>query len=130
MILLPTFEERLEYLRLNGQVAGIIFGGHRYVNQSFYRSKEWKTVRRKAIIRDNGCDLGDPDRPIYDHLYIHHIEPITIDDLTNVSPKIFDLDNLICVSFDTHQAIHYGRKLPKPPVVTERQPNDMAPWKL
>lgn len=130
MISLPTYEERLEYLRLGSVVSELVFSGHRYLNQALYKSPEWKRARRNVIARDNGCDLAIPDRQIFDRIYIHHIEPLRIDDLLEGSDKVFNEDNLVCVSFDTHQMIHYGRKerntLALP---SERSRNDMAPWK-
>lgn len=130
LITIPTFEERLAYLQLGNTVSDIVFGGHRYLNQRLYRSREWKQVRRDIIVRDNGCDLAVQDIPIAGIVLIHHIEPITVDDLLNHNPCVFDKDNLVCVSFYTHQAIHYG--LPGNRVETtyvERRPNDTAPWK-
>lgn len=129
-ILLPTFEERFKYLRLAGQVGVVTFGDERFLNQSFYHYPEWKIARRDAIARDLGCDLAYPDRPINTKIFVHHIEPITIEDVLNRSKKVFDLDNLICVSFDTHNAIHYGDEnmlIPSAPL--ERKPNDQAPWR-
>lgn len=130
LILLPTFKERFEYLKLNGMVSDPTFGGHRYLNQFLYRSPIWRSIRNKVIIRDNACDLADP---LYDlgsnRAYIHHINPITIEDIKNGSSIVFDLDNLITCSMQTHNAIHYGSEdgLPKLPV--ERTPNDTCPWK-
>lgn len=140
LIRLKTFEERYEYLKLNGRVGEETFGYDRYVNQVLYsKSQEWKRVRRDVIIRDNGCDLGIEDRiisplegiklPRTSNVYIHHINPITKEDIINRSPLIFDLENLICCSFDTHQAIHYGDKnlLTFQPII--RVPNDTCPWR-
>lgn len=130
LILLPTFKERFEYLKLNGMVSDPTFGGHRYLNQLLYRSPIWRSIRNKVIVRDNACDLADP---LYDlgsnRAYIHHINPITIEDIKNGSSIVFDLDNLITCSMQTHNAIHYGSEdgLPKLPV--ERTPNDTCPWK-
>lgn len=129
-ILLPSFEERFEYLKLSGQVADPTFGGNRYLNQDFYRSQEWKLTRRDVIARDLGCDLAHPDRPIRTKIYVHHIEPITVEDVIRRSKKLFDLDNLICVSFNTHNAITYGDiNLLTPSMPFERKPNDQAPWR-
>lgn len=129
-ISLPTFEERFEYLKLKGIVADMTFGGHRHLNQVLYSSPEWRRVRRDVIARDNGCDLAHADRPIFKQIYIHHINPITIEDIEKRSEKIFDMENLICVSFDTHEAIHYGDdKMLVPTKPNERRPNDQAPWK-
>ena len=130
LIRIPSFEERFEYLRLNAKVCQETFGNFRYLNQKFYRNTpEWKSIRRKVIIRDNGCDLAFQGREIYDRVYIHHITPITIDDILNETELLYDLENLICVSFDTHQAIHYGNSelLVLDPIV--RQPNDTSPWR-
>ena len=127
---LSTFEERYEYLRLSGMVGQATFGSDRYVNQILYKSSEWRSFRNQVIIRDNGCDLGIPGRDIIgDRIIIHHINPLTVEDVENKSSVIFDLDNVICVSHNTHQAIHYGDQslLPKDPV--ERSPNDTCPWK-
>ena len=129
-IKLESFEERYKYLRLNGTVADMTFAGHRHLNQVLYQSPEWRRVRRDVIARDGGCDLAHSDRPIFKQVYIHHINPITIEDIEKRSPRIFDMENLICVSFDTHQAIHYGDEnmlIPTKP--TERKPNDTCPWK-
>ena len=131
MIQLPTFEERFEYLKCNGKVAEETFGGLRWANQRFYqRSSEWQELRRFVIIRDLGCDLAIPDRIIGSRIYIHHIEPLTIEDITNMTHKVLDPENLVCTCFQTHQAIHYGSMdlLPKTKLV-ERAPNDTCPWK-
>lgn len=130
LINLPTFEERFEYLKCNGRVAHETFGSHRWVNQKFYSSPEWKRIRRKVIIRDQGCDLGIEDRVIQGKLLIHHINPVSIDDLLNCNPEVFDLNNLICVSHETHEAIHYGdMSLLMPSQIVERRPGDTCPWK-
>lgn len=130
LIKLKTFEERYDYLKLDGSVGFETFGSERYLNQRFYTTPEWRTARRKAIVRDHGCDIGIEDRPINSKIIIHHIDPITIDDVLNRSSKLFDLDNLICVSFDTHLAIHYGdRGLLTPTKPIERTPNDTCPWR-
>lgn len=125
-----TFEERYEYLRLSGMVGQSTFGSDRYLNQALYTSPEWKSFRNRIIIRDNGCDLGIEGRDVLgDRIIIHHINPLTVEDVENRSPVIFDPDNVICVSHNTHQAIHYGDQslLQKDPV--ERTPNDTCPWK-
>ena len=131
MIELPSFDERFRYLRIGSSIGIETFGKNRYLNQILYNSSEWRSFRHQVIIRDNGCDLGDPDRPIIGaKILIHHIEPLTIDDVINRDPKIFDLENVVCVSFDTHQAIHYGddKYLDRNKVV-ERKPNDTCPWR-
>ena len=127
---LGTFKERYDYLRLQGQVGVDTFGFDRYLNQALYKSIEWIRFRKQVIIRDNGCDLGDPDRPILgDRIIIHHINPLKVEDLEKRSDAIFDMDNVICTSYNTHQAIHYGDEtlLPKDPVI--RRPGDTCPWK-
>lgn len=128
-IALSSFKERYEYLRLGAAVGDMTFGGHRQLNQLLYRMPEWKRTRRDVIIRDNGCDLAHPDFELNQAAYIHHINPITIEDILDRNPIIFDPDNLIVCSFNTHQAIHYGDAglLPKLPI--ERQPNDTCPWR-
>lgn len=129
MSYLKTFEERFEYLKLHGGVGIDTFGTDRWINQNFYRSKEWKDTRNKVIIRDEGCDLAIPEFLIGDRIYIHHINPITVDDFSNNTNKLFDLDNLVCVSFETHQAIHYGTAdYLKFSGLTERKPNDTKVW--
>lgn len=129
MLKYDTFLDRFRYLVLNGKVGDQVFGGRRYLNQVFYSSPEWKRTRRRVIIRDNGCDLGVEGYDIYGPVYVHHINPITLDDIENRSPNLFDMDNLICVSYLTHEAITYGSEdiLPKDPVI--RRPNDTCPWK-
>lgn len=129
MLKLKTFDERLKYLMLDGAVGEEVFGFERYLNQQFYRSLSWKTARREAIIRDNGCDLAIDDRPIFGKIYVHHINPITKDDLTSESPLLTDLDNLVTVSFNTHQAITYGTENPIPKPAPVRKQNDTCPWR-
>lgn len=127
---LKSFKEKFEYLRLQGQVGKDTFGFDRYLNQALYSSQEWKRFRRNVIIRDNGCDLGDPDREIQgDRIIIHHINPLTVEDLEKRNPAIFDMDNVICVSYLTHQAIHYGDESLLPQEPNERTPGDTIPWK-
>ena len=123
-----TFLERYEYLRLGAMVGESTFGFDRYINQSFYRSKKWKDVRNRVIIRDDGCDLGIEDRKIFDKIVIHHITPITFDQIENEDPALFDMDNLICTSHATHQAIHFGDASLLPPVPIERFPGDTVLW--
>ena len=130
LIALPTFKERYEYLRLNGRVGEDTFGFDRYLNQNFYRSAEWRRIRDRVIVRDNGCDLAIDDRIIYGKILIHHMNPITDKDLFNLSDILLDPEYLICVSHNTHNAIHYGdgERLVKDPIV--RTKNDTCPWKL
>lgn len=124
-----TFDERFEYLRLKGLVGKETFGYSRYLNQVLYRSPEWKTIRQQVIMRDNGCDLAMDGYEVFGKILVHHINPITLQDIEERNPKVFDLNNLITVSFMTHQAIHYGSKdlLLLDPV--ERKPNDQCPWR-
>jgi hypothetical protein len=127
---LKTFAERFEYLKLNGEVGKDTFGYDRYLNQRFYHSPEWRRIRDQIIVRDNGCDLGVEGYTIYDKIYIHHMNPITVMDIYTTSGLLTMPEFLICVSYDTHNAIHYGdaSKLRSDPV--ERRPNDTCPWKL
>ena len=127
---IESFEDRFRYLQLKGNVGGTTFGSHRRLNQILNKLPDWRSARNAAVIRDNGCDLGHPDFEIHSQpVYVHHIEPITEDDIRDHRRKVFDLDNLITTTFQTHQAIHYGDEnlLPKLPV--ERKPNDTCPWK-
>lgn len=130
LIKLPTFDERFEYLRLDGQVGDSIFGFDRYVNQRFYRSTEWKKIRNQVIMRDCGCDLGISDRQIYGKILIHHMNPISVEDIRLSSVFLLSPEYLICVSHDTHNAIHYGDKSLVSPELIERRKNDTCPWKL
>ena len=129
LILLPTFEERYRYLRLGGRVGEETFGFDRYINQMFYTSEEWKAIRRKVIIRDNGCDLGMDDREIHDKILIHHMNPISKIDILERSKFLLDPEYLICVCKRTHDAIHYGDDsiLFTGPIVRTR--NDTCPWR-
>lgn len=127
---LPTFEERFRYLQLSGSVGAETFGFERYLNQRFYASAEWKHVRDAVILRDNGCDLGIQDRVIGGKVVIHHMNPVTRDDILSQSDLILNPEYLICVSPTTHNAIHYGdENLLVPSIVVERKPNDTCPWK-
>ena len=129
LIRLPTFEERFRYLQLNSSVGKETFGFDRYLNQNFYRSAEWKRIRDKVIIRDNGCDLGSEDRLIYGRVIIHHMNPVTDKDIVDLTSFLLNPEYLICVSHNTHNAIHYGNEdlLMKGPVI--RTKNDTCPWK-
>ena len=129
LIQLPTFEERFRYLQLNNSVGKETFGFDRYLNQNFYRSAEWKRIRDKVIIRDNGCDLGIEDRLIYGRVIIHHMNPVTDRDIVDLTSFLLNPEYLICVSHNTHNAIHYGNEdlLMKGPVI--RTKNDTCPWK-
>lgn len=129
LITLPTFEERFEYLRLGGKVGAETFGFDRYLNQIFYKSDKWLSVRDKVIIRDNGCDLGIEGREIYGRILVHHMNPITMDDIVNHSSWILDPEYLITTVKNTHDAIHYSDEnlLIKDPI--ERRKNDTCPWR-
>lgn len=131
LIRLPTFEERYRYLRIGGRVGEDTFGFDRYLNQKFYKDDEWLNIRDEIIIRDEGCDLGCPDREIPEGvvIYVHHINPITVEDIINRDPKLFDPENLITTIKITHDAIHYGDEslLMQNPI--ERSANDTCPWK-
>lgn len=129
LITIPTFEGRYEYLRLNGIVGDSTFGGHRRLNQLLYTCDEWRRVRRDVIIRDNACDLSFPGRDIDHGILIHHINPITIDDVLYRRDCIFDMENLVCTSFNTHQAIHYGNQSLIMQDFIVRKKNDTCPWR-
>lgn len=130
LIQIPTFEERYRYLRLSGQVGAETFGYDRYLNQIFYTSDEWREFRNGIIIRDNGCDLGIEDRDIGGMITVHHINPITIDDIRLRRLDILlNPENVICCSDNTHKAIHYGDESKLLLVPRERTPYDTCPWK-
>lgn len=129
LITLPTFEERYEYLRVDGRVGEATFGYDRYLNQVLYTSPEWKSFRDKIIIRDDGFDLACDGYEVPTRLTVHHIEPITVEDVLNRHPKVFDPDNVVCVSHNTHMAIHYGDSSMLPANPVERKPNDTCPWR-
>lgn len=126
---LLTFEERYQYLRLDGAVGKETFGFDRYLNQVFYRSQKWKTIRDFVIIRDNGCDLGVEGYEIHGRIIIHHINPLTVRDIESESEFLLDPEFLICTTHNTHNAIHYGDEnlLIRAPI--ERTKNDTCPWK-
>lgn len=125
---LKTFDERKEYLKLNGIVGGETFGFDRYLNQQFYKSNEWKKIRREVIIRDNGCDLGIKDRQINGRIYVHHMNPLKLEDIGNNTDYLLNPEFLVCVSMDTHNYIHYGLKNSND-LPIERHKNDTCPWK-
>ena len=130
LIKLPTFYERYEYLRIKQAVGEATFGEYRYLNQNFYRSPEWKQFKAQIIVRDNGCDLGCLGLEIIDEqAYIHHINPITIEDILEHRPCILDPENAITTTFSTHQAIHYNAAPPFVSMIVERKPNDTCPWR-
>ena len=125
---LSTFEERFSYLKLHGRVGAATFGSDRYVNQAFYTSRAWRQVRNEVIARDLGCDMGIPGHDIHVGLYIHHMNPMTLDDIESGNPDILNPEFLITVTHRTHNAVHYGDAslLPKP--VVERKPGDTKLW--
>lgn len=129
MIQLPTFLDRYRYLKIGGKVGAETFGYDRYLNQILYRTEEWKRFRREIIIRDNGLDLGCEGHEIVGRILVHHINPITVEDVLRRDPKIFDPDNTISTSLLTHNAIHYGDEdlLITGPI--ERTKNDTCPWR-
>lgn len=129
LIKIPTFEERFEYLNLDGKVGEETFGFDRYLNQVFYKSDEWKSIRNEVIIRDNGCDLGIEDREIHGRIIIHHMNPITVDDIIHRNEDILNPEYLICVADNTHKAIHYGDEDLLIKDFIERTKNDTCPWR-
>ena len=130
LIQIPTFEERYEYLKLGGEIGVETFGFERYLNQRFYRSKEWKALRYEIIVRDNGCDLGVIGYEIYGKIYIHHMNPITADDIRNNTEYLMNPEFLISTTHNTHNAIHYGDSdLLNAAVPVERTKNDTCPWR-
>ena len=130
LITLPTFEERYRYLRLGGRVGEETFGFRRYLNQVFYRTdEEWLAVRDEVIIRDNGCDLGMPGHDIYGPITVHHMNPITMDDIVNRTKYLLDPEYLISTIDNTHKAIHYGDESLLITMPRERRPNDTCPWR-
>lgn len=129
LIQIPTFEERFEYLKLMGQVGNETFGFDRYLNQQFYRSKEWKDLRNHIFVRDNGCDLGVEGRDIYGRFLIHHMNPISIEDITDSTEYLLNPEYLITVTSNTHNAIHYGDKSLLVTEPIERKIGDTCPWR-
>lgn len=130
LILLPTFEERFKYLKLDGIVGEQTFGFDRYLNQMFYqRDRDWLAIRDHVIIRDNGCDLGIEGREIRSKIIVHHMNPVMEEDILRRSKYLLDPEYLICVLPSTHNAIHYGdeNSLIKDPII--RKPNDTCPWR-
>ncbi len=126
---IQNWEERREYLKLNGSVGKDTFGFDRYLNQMFYRSAEWKRVRRQIILRDNGTDLGVAGYDIPGKIFVHHMNPLKVDDIVNSSDYLINPEFLICCSKDTHDYIHYGVKRKMPAVALERTRYDTCPWR-
>lgn len=128
--MLPTFEERYRYLRMTGRIGEETFGFDRYLNQALYRSPRWRRVRNEVIIRDEGCDLGILDRMIFDKIIVHHMNPLTVEQVESEDPDIFNPDYLICTCHSTHNAIHYGDEgLLIPSSFAERSRYDTCPWR-
>lgn len=126
---LSTFEDRFKYLKLDGSVGKETFGFNRYINQTLYKSHRWNRIRSEIIMRDCGCDLGIAGYEIYDKIIVHHMNPITIDDIYNESELVFSPEFLICTTHDTHNAIHYGSNAVLNRCIIERRRNDTCPWK-
>lgn len=125
-----TLLERYKYLQLHGAVAASTFGSFRWLNQVFYKSKEWLEFKAQIVIRDKGCELGIPGYEINGPIYLHHIMPITKDDILNRNlDKLLNPNNVICCSYNMHQAIHYGNEDMIPQDIVVRKPNDTCPWK-
>ncbi len=129
LILLPTFEERFQYLRLDGRIGENTFGFDRYLNQIFYRSQEWRSIRDYVILRDNGCDLGLEGYNIHERVIVHHMNPLAFEDIEKGTEFLLDPEYLISTVHNTHNAIHYGNEelLPRAPIV--RIKNDTCPWR-
>ena len=129
LITIPTFIERFRYCRLGGTIGEDTFGFNRYLNQTFYSSPEWKNFRRKIILRDLGCDLGINNHVIHGLIMIHHLEPITMDDVLHRRDCLLDPENAICTAPLTHRAIHYGDESLLITAPIERRKNDTCPWR-
>lgn len=128
LLSLPTFEDRFEYLKLNGSVGEDTFGSLRFLNQQFYTSKVYRDFRREMVVRDNGCELACPDRPIRGFVVLHHINPLSPEDIENYTEKLMDPENVICVSDVMHKAIHYGDLSLLPAPYVDRRPGDTILW--
>lgn len=127
---LKTFEERLQYASLKGTVGEETFGSNRWINQRFYTSSEWRRVRNKVIVRDMGCDLGVLGHEIHGKIIVHHMNPITVDDIVYKTKYLLDPEFLVCVSFDTHELLTFSDTAHNlPHTTTERKPNDTCPWR-
>ena len=129
LISIPTFEERYNYLKLYGIVGEDTFGHKRWLNQNFYHSIEWLRFRDEIILRDGGCDLAFKGFEIFDSVLIHHINPITYEDILNRNPSVLDPENVVCTTLSTHNAIHYGNEKVTTIIPIERRKNDTCPWK-
>lgn len=130
LIQIPSYIERYRYLKIGGKAGEITFGNERYLNQLLYKSPEWKSFRRAIIIRDQGCDMGMPGFEIQGPILVHHLNPITVEDIYNRDGKVFDEENVVCVCKTTHNAIHYGSEdLLVVDEIVERRPNDTLLWR-
>lgn len=125
---LQTFDDRFKYLSLNGRVGEATFGFDRYINQQFYTSAQWRHIRHQIIARDNGCDLGIDGYEIYSNLVIHHMNPMTVNDIVHGDPSILNPDFLITTTHKTHNAIHYGDEKQLPRLFATRSPGDTKLW--
>lgn len=130
LIALPSFEERVDYVMLTGRVGDQTFGSARYINQKFYRSAEWRNLRNKIIVRDNGCDLAHPDHPIFGNVIVHHLNPIEVEDIEEATEYLMNPEYLVCISDTTHRAITYGSKDLIPKDYIPRTPWDTSPWRI
>lgn len=129
LIKFDSFKDRFNYLQLDGSVGSETFGYDRYMNQMFYRSHEWKSIRDEVIIRDNGCDLGVDGYDIHGRIYIHHMNPIMLKDIEEQTDLLMNPEYLIATTHSTHNAIHYGDEDLLPLLPRERTANDTCPWK-
>lgn len=129
LVQLKTFEDRFSYLKLHGKVGEETFGLDRYLNQQLYKSRRWQNIRSQVIIRDDGCDLGIDGRQMDNYITIHHMNPISMEDIEEERDIVFDPEYLICCSSRTHKAIHFGDEnlLIRDPII--RRPNDTCPWR-
>ena len=124
-----TLEDRFEYLKLNGTVGEELFGYARYLNQEFYHSPQWRDAKAQVVIRDQGYDLGVPGWKIVGQIYVHHMNPVTLEQLKNNDPALIDPEFLISCSYNTHQAVTWGNRLLLPQPLIVRRPGDTCPWK-
>lgn len=129
LIQYPTFEDRFKYLQLKGRIGEDTFGFDRYINQRFYRSKEWQRIRDQVILRDKGCDLGIYDRELYERIIIHHMNPISVEDIRDATDYLLNPEYLVCTSHLTHNAIHYADESILVAGPIERRKNDTCPWR-
>lgn len=129
LIKLPTFEDRYRYLRIGGIVGEETFGYDRWINQMFYKNKKWLKIRDEIILRDGACDLGIKNREIHSVVYVHHMNPLTKDDILNQTDFLLNPEYLICTSYNTHNAIHYGDESLLLKDYVPRSKNDTCPWK-